>query len=139
MNAKKIAVHTLRWIATPFVYLITVCMGYYLGRIIFHLNYTDLGLVYIKNTTAQSYITDFGNLVAHIIGTGIAMWIAGAVAPSHKIGVARTLGAIHAAIVTAILVLCIAVGTDVPLYDIAGSIGILLGIAITWHTVNKIF
>ena len=139
MNAKKIAVRTLRWIATPFAYLITVGIGYYLGKIVFNLNYAEVGLIYIKNTTAQSYITDFGNLVAHIIGTGIAMWIAGAVAPSHKIGAARTLGAIHAAIVAAILVLCIAMGTDVSLYEIAGSIGIILGFAITWHTVEEIF
>lgn len=138
MKAKEIAIKILRWIAVPVAYMIAIVLGVYLGKIIFNFTFADNGLFLFKNAKVQSAISDLITLLSQALGVNIGMLVAGLVAPSHKIGTARTVGGVHCAIVLICFIIALALGMSVSLSEIAGVIGIALGAIVGWGSLDDI-
>ena len=134
---KDFLVKTVRWIAVPIVYLLAIVLANYLGKILFNWLCADTGLFYFKNSNVVSAIDAMRELVSYAFGAGLSMVVAGAVAPSHNVGTARTLGCIHGAIASFSAILCIITGQDVSMNSYAAWIGLVIGVLSGWFIVAE--
>lgn len=134
---KSFLIKALRWVAMPIVYLLAIIFANYLGKILFNWTFADSGLFYFKNDNVVAAIDAIRELVSYAFGTGLSMIIAGAIAPSHKIGAARTIGCVHGVIASLAAVLCIITGQDVTIASYAAFIGLIIGVVSGWHIVAE--
>lgn len=135
---KERIIKFLRWIAVPFAYLIVIILGFYLGNIIFNFLFADNGLLLFNNPKIQYAISCFIALLSEILAVILAMIAVGKLAPSHKIGAARTIATLHAALTTLALITAHIFNADISLHEVAGTLGILLGTIIGWKAIQEI-
>lgn len=133
---KEFLLKALRWIAIPLVFLLSIVLANILGKILFNWIYADTGLFFFKNKAVIDAIDAMRELMSYMFGSGLSMMMVALVAPSHKVGTARTVGIVYAIVVSLVALLCIVTGQEIEMESYAGWIGTILGVIGGWFIVG---